>query len=658
MLKIFNKLIILCTLFIFTLSYGLTDKQIEHVRKQLDLLQQKKHKDYLQTKSNLKASNIESYLEYKEIALSPEIFAQENIDKYFAEHKDDYWAKELCDDLAIYYAKTKNWKMFKKFYDGNLETAGKCWNTQKENDESFRQKAIIDFSKYWQTKKYVASECVDVQKYWQGYPNKGRDCIVDKAYSLALENDFDNSLLLLNNNVKEDEYISYISDWKKVTTNPKILDDFISKYHDYPKFDEMMLDISKDSIKKHLVKYAEVWKNLGNKKYLDDKIKNQTVLAIAIGFARIQNIKEARSWFSQASKQDYSNLAWEWLLRIEIYDSSFKDYIRVYKELPKKLQKQDIWNYWLAYSYDQTNNKPKASEIYTKISKKKFNYYALLSADALGEKYNLGSKNVNLVSSLRVQELLKDKNILQAVDLYKTGQYKDAIKLWKWTIRQKFNNGTRSEIPELAQLAWLNKMYYQAIFSMGMLGESNHTELLFPTPFQDVIAGQSKKYDLKQSLILSIMRKESLFDTEASSSVGAKGLMQVTIPTAEFISKRYKLNVPNISLPDYIYTPNVNIKVGTANLNFLDDLFKANLILSIAAYNAGPGNVDKWLSDKEISAKQWLESIPFGETRHYIRSVLVNIIVYNNVILNDNSLSLSDMLDSKVSKKLSFRGKK
>lgn len=96
----------------------------------------------------------------------------------------------------------------------------------------------------------------------------------------------------------------------------------------------------------------------------------------------------------------------------------------MYKELPKKLQKQDASKYWLAYSHDHTGSKSQASEIYTEISKKKFNYYALLSADALDMKYNL-------VSSLRIQELLKDRNILQAVDLYKTGQYKDAIKLWK-----------------------------------------------------------------------------------------------------------------------------------------------------------------------------------------------------------------------------------
>lgn len=52
--------------------------------------------------------------------------------------------------------------MFKRFYDGDLDTAGKCWNTQKGNDGSFRQKSIIDLSRYWQTKKYVASEWVDI----------------------------------------------------------------------------------------------------------------------------------------------------------------------------------------------------------------------------------------------------------------------------------------------------------------------------------------------------------------------------------------------------------------------------------------------------------------------------------------------------------------
>lgn len=654
-IQLYKVTILFAMIFVSSLSYGLTDKQIDLVQNQLNLSQQKKYKDYLSIKSKLKDSNIESYLEYKEIALNPEAFTQENIDKYFDENSGNYWSKALCDDLAIYYAKSKNWKMFKKFYDGDLQTAGKCWNIKKENSGAFREKAIIDFSKYWQTKKYVASECVDIQKYWQGYPNKGRDCVVDKAYSLALENDFENSLLLLNNNAKKDEYVNYIRDWKKVTADPTGLDDFILKYHNNPKFNEIILDISNDSIKTNLTQYAKIWGNLENKKYLDDTIKNQIKLAIAIGFAKTQNMKESKAWFSQVNKQYYTDIAWGWLLRIEIYQLEYKNYIRVYQQLPKKLQEQDVWRYWLAYSYNQTNNKSKANEIYTDLSKIKYNYYALRSADALGEKYSLDSKDVDQISGSKIKELLNDENIYQAVELYKADQYKDATKLWKWTINQKFNNGQRSKIPELAQLAWLNKMHYHAIFSMGMLGKKGHDKLFFPKPYEQMIGEQSQKNDLEDSLILSIMRKESLFDIQSSSYVGAKGLMQVTMPTADFISKKYKLYMQDIDLSSQIYSPKVNIKLGSANLNFLSGLFKGNLVLSIAAYNAGPGNVDKWLPNKAISAKQWIESITFGETRHYIRNVLVNIVIYNNVILSNDKISLSSMLDSKISKQLSFR---
>ncbi|MGX9892695.1 transglycosylase SLT domain-containing protein [Francisella orientalis] len=98
------------------------------------------------------------------------------------------------------------------------------------------------------------------------------------------------------------------------------------------------------------------------------------------------------------------------------------------------------------------------------------------------------------------------------------------------------------------------------------------------------------------------------------------------------------------------------MKIGSANLDFLDSLFKSNLVLAIAAYNAGPGNVAKWLNNKEVPTTIWIENIPFGETRHYVRKVLVNMIVYNNVILKDNKkLRLSDLLNTNVSNEFDFR---
>lgn len=654
----FKKFVLYIALFTSVLVYGLSDKQVSQVKKQIELLEQKKYQEYLHTKSNLKATNIDSYLQYKAISQNPEEFTQEQISDFFDNHKQEYWASALCDGLAIYYAKNNNWQMFKKFYDGDLESAGRCWSiAQKDTAQSFKRKAVIDFSRYHETKKYSAVECTDIDAYWDSKPSSnGKDCVVDKAYTLAFENSFDDALKLLDKNVKQQSYNEYIKSWKATTKDPHKLDDFILKYHNYPKFDEILIDISKDSAKSKPEQYAKIWQQLDNKDYLSKELRSNTIIPIAVGLAKAHKMQKAKEWFSKADSKYYDDNTWAWLLRTDIYNSNFKNYIQAYKRLPKKLQNEAAWLYWLAYSYTYIGDNLKAKGIYKKLSHKKgFNYYALLATDALGQEYVLGSDKVKLISDKETTKLLEDHNISQAISLYKAGQFKDSTRLWKWAIRSKFKSDQRAQIPKLAQLAWVNKMHYQAIFSMSMLGLDSHLELLFPNPFRDTVDDQSGKYDLEKSLIFSIMRQESLFYREASSSVGAKGLMQVTDSTAGFVAKRYKLKDIEKEVSKKIFFPKVNISVGSANLDFLDGLFKENIVLSIAAYNAGPGNVAKWLTDDEIPVKQRIESIPFGQTRHYVRSVLVNMVIYNDFILKDKKEKLSDLLEGEISNKLSFK---
>ncbi|AIT09220.1 hypothetical protein LO80_04015 [Candidatus Francisella endociliophora] len=655
----FKKFFIYGALFISTIAYSsISEKQVQQLKKQLATIQQKEYKDKQHIKSNLKSTNIDAYLQYKKISLDPAAFTQEQIKTFFDENEDQYWSSALCDDLARYYAKNNNWQMFKQFYDGNLESAGKCWIiAQKASDEEFKRKAIVDFSKFTQTKKYSALECSDVDDYWkkQDSTSKNKDCVVEKAYKLAFEDNFDDALILLDNNIEQHSYNDYIKAWKKTTDNPQLLDGFIAKYHDYPEFIEVLAETSKDSVKTKLEDYAKIWLKLKNKSYLNDEAKSKATLPIAVAFAKNHNMQQAKEWFAKVDKKYYDDNAWAWLLRVDIYSFDSQNYINNYKNLPAKMQKENAWKYWFAYSYSKTGNKAKANEIYESLAiQKGFNYYTLLSADALGKKYVLGSDKVKLISKEKTTDFLKDRNISQAVMLYEAGQYKDSSQLWKWIIREKFRSQQRMQIPELAQLAWIKEMHYQAIFSMSMLGLDNHLELLYPYPFTIEVDDQSSKYNLQKALIFSIMRQESLFYREASSFAGAKGLMQVTDSTAGFVAKRYRLkNIDNIA--EKLFTPNVNISVGSANLDFLNQLFKGNIILTIAAYNAGPGNVAKWLTKQEIPAKQWLESIPFGETRHYVRSVLVNMVIYNNIILKDKRVRLSDILDNQISNKLSFK---
>ncbi|WP_411961533.1 transglycosylase SLT domain-containing protein [Francisella sp. XLW-1] len=654
------KKVIIGSLALLSISagYTLTSQQEKYSQQAIKALDKEDYKSYYYLKSKLKETSIYPYLQYKEIIADPAIFEPATIDDYLRTHQDSYWNNQIKEDLASYYANKKDWQDFKKYYAGGLGISGKCWSMQAEYELGNKSKAIDEYGQLWQNRVYMPSACNDMQKYWDNSEDKSRDYLTTKAYTLAFANKFDDSLWLLNTYVKDNkDYVNYISAWRNAIKNPNNLDDFISKFHNYRNFDKIFVDISKDLVRKNPEKYAKIWDSLRNKRYLSNQTKQQCISAIAVSFARSQS-PQAKHWLARVDKKYLDTTAWEWLLRVDLYNQSFKDYIKTYNQLPKKSQQDEAWRYWLAYSYEQTGQKAKANEVFENLTKTPLDYYSFLASDKLGKPYNFGNDNADKLDSREAKKLESEEAIQQAIDLYQIEQFKDSTSLWKWTIRNKLKNKDITQIKELARLAEDNKMYYAAIFNMAVIGKYNNIDMLFPKAFLATVEKNAKKFGIDQDLVLSIMSKESLFDVEAGSWAGAKGLMQVTEPTAKFIAKKYKLPlVGNKSegMASQIFIPENNIKLGTANLYFLEKLFDKNPVLGIAAYNAGPGNVAKWLNNKEVPATIWIENIPFGETRHYVRKVLMYMIVYNNFVFKDKKNHISNFLDYKISDKQSFR---
>jgi soluble lytic murein transglycosylase len=135
----------------------------------------------------------------------------------------------------------------------------------------------------------------------------------------------------------------------------------------------------------------------------------------------------------------------------------------------------------------------------------------------------------------------------------------------------------------------------------------------------DYIQSSARKRQINPLLVISVMRQESKFDPETKSSVGALGLMQVMPSTAQFAAEKIDLNSYEL-----IY-PADNIKLGTWYLAHVHDQVNNDTLLAVAGYNAGPGNVSKWV--KEIGLgdpDEFVENIPFDETQGYVRNVLGN----------------------------------
>lgn len=141
---------------------------------------------------------------------------------------------------------------------------------------------------------------------------------------------------------------------------------------------------------------------------------------------------------------------------------------------------------------------------------------------------------------------------------------------------------------------------------------------LYPLRYEDIILEYSKEFDLSEYLVMGIISSESNFNEGAKSHKSAKGLMQIKEETAVWCVENLKLG---IELKD-IYHPRQNIYIGCAYLAYLEDLYGGNTTTAIAAYNAGLGNVNKWISDHRYSDKFGnLKKIPFDETRKYVKKV-------------------------------------
>lgn len=142
----------------------------------------------------------------------------------------------------------------------------------------------------------------------------------------------------------------------------------------------------------------------------------------------------------------------------------------------------------------------------------------------------------------------------------------------------------------------------------------------YPKDYNYLVREYSKRYEVDNELVFSVIKAESNFDKNATSKKGAIGLMQIMPQTGKWVAEN--IGMENYS-PDLLYEPEINIEIGCYYLSYLIDLYENDTICALCAYNAGPSNVDKWLKNGKI------DKIDFPETEKYVREVTKNIKIYD-----------------------------
>ena len=168
-----------------------------------------------------------------------------------------------------------------------------------------------------------------------------------------------------------------------------------------------------------------------------------------------------------------------------------------------------------------------------------------------------------------------------------------------------------------------------AAFFLIERGERRKMEREYPVAYTEEIQTCAAEYALDPYLVLAIMRCESSFKSDAVSSVGAIGLMQIMPDTGTWIA--HKLGLDAVYNEQMLYDPACSVRFGCWFLRFLTDRFEGELPHIIAAYNAGHGSVEKWLDDPAYSQNGILTAIPYPETERYVEKVQTALEAYRTL---------------------------
>ncbi len=214
-------------------------------------------------------------------------------------------------------------------------------------------------------------------------------------------------------------------------------------------------------------------------------------------------------------------------------------------------------------------------------------------------------------------------------------------------LKPLFNVQNDQEAVLFSHFSSLAADHYSAIKTMNIIWDKNPyvnftkntTKLTLPVEYDSMVNEFADKYSIERNLIRSLIKQESSYRLRAVSSSNAKGLMQI-VPITIKDSARY-LKISNSYAKSQIYDPNMNIRLGSSYLNRMINAFKGHVPLALAAYNAGIGNIRRWikkrpndlsgleeLGSSQIEHEIWIDELPWAETSFYVKAILRNLILY------------------------------
>ncbi|OGA30731.1 MAG: hypothetical protein A3I65_09615 [Betaproteobacteria bacterium RIFCSPLOWO2_02_FULL_68_150] len=349
---------------------------------------------------------------------------------------------------------------------------------------------------------------------------------------------------------------------------------------------------------------------------LDDAERRSLWGLIAYEAAR-RHLVEAVAWYRLAGDADLSDEQLAWKARAALRAADWQMVREAIDPMSITARQDPAWAYWYGRALGAQGSADGARAYYLRIAGRP-NFYGLLAAEELGQPVAV-PEPFHVPNQEEVALVKGSAGLARALELYRLGLRSEATREWNFTIRG-MDDGQLLAAAELARRA---EVFDRAINTADRTVRQHNFQVRFLAPYRDVFREQARAFELEEAWVLGLVRQESRFITDARSSAGARGLMQLMPATANWMARKIGLSVS----PQRVLEVATNVTLGAGYLKHVLEIL-GHPVLASAAYNAGPGRARRWRDAKPLEGAIYAETIPFNETRDYVKKVMTNTMFY------------------------------
>ena len=590
-----------------------------------DALKDGRRDEFIRLSLSLEDYPLFPYLVFMDLrqSLSPDL--ENQVQVFIETYSDTPLANQLRAEWLDHLAKNREWERLARDFAGPVDAATHCSYARALLETGQQELAWQEAEKLWLHGHSRPDQCDPVFDQWRKNDKLSPE-LVRRRIELSMNSGQTGLARYLQRYLPAEDR-KWARLWLDVAARPETVLDIdwdIDQDNDWPAqagpaAEKILHQAMNRLIRKDTVDALAGWRALQARHDLEAFDTDSVDMQIGL-YLSLRKHPMALAYLADLDHEKMPTSLKRWHVRAAIYRQDWETVLKALDRLCDPAKNAPRWMYWRARAQDALGKNREAAETYLSITGRQ-NYFSLLAADRLNLPYSINHSPIDAPEA-DIAELKNNPGIRRAMELFHLGRTSEARTEWIIALRRKGPSANNAAAVLAYEMGW----YDRAIMAAADAGSFDDIVIRFPMPYEWLFLQYGLEKNMDPGWLFAVARQESMFMTDVGSPAGALGIMQIMPATGRRVAN---MMGESFHSSHFLLVPEYNIRLGSFYLKTRLEALQNNIVLALAAYNAGTHRVNSWLpEDVSMPADIWLETIPFFETRDYVEKVLSHNAIY------------------------------